>query len=299
MFGEKFRGCPLEPGAVKFRPMATNPSRQSQERSTSGGIAGWLLRNADPGSDPNAGNVHRLPIDSPMGRDAAGSEAGLAERLGRRAVLALFALTAALAGVFLFFWIAGEPPTWPPPAEEAATAKSAPVRPEPLAPQQPADQAAAAPPSAVGGPTAGDPAPAVSLSPVPVPPSIPQPYPIEPAAPAPERLTLAPPEIRMLLSRGEALFSAGDVAAARPLLERAALAGDATAALRLGQSYDPGYLANAGLREPAPNLGLAIFWYRRGQELGNGAAAFLARKLETAARAGWAPVSARPPAWRP
>lgn len=283
--------------------MATNPFRESEERSTTDGLAAWLVRNADPGTDPNAGNVHRLPVDRPIGPEARPEAEDinreLVELLGRWAVLALFALTTALAGVFLFLWITGDPAILPPQAEEAVTAQPAPIRPEPSAPRLPADQEAAAPPPAVGGARTGDPAPAATPHPVEPLPSIPPPRPIEPAAPSPERLTLAPHEIRALLSRGEALFNAGDVAAARPLLERAALAGDATAALRLGQSYDPGHLANAGLRQTAGNLGLAIFWYRRGQELGNGTAAFLARKLETAARAGWAPVSARPPAWRP
>lgn len=283
--------------------MATNPFRKSAERITSGGLAVWLVRNADPGSDPNAGNVHRLPSDRSIGRETPPEtediNGELVERLGRRAVLALFALTTVLAAVFLFLWIAGDPAILPPQTEEAAAAEPAPVPQEPSAPLLPADQVAAVPPPPAAGSTAGDPAPVAAAPPVEAPPSIPPPRPIEPAAPSTERLTLAPQEIHALLLRGEALFKAGEVAAARPLLERAALAGDATAALRLGQSYDPGYLGNAKLRQEAGNLGLAIFWYRRGQELGNGTAAFLARKLETAARAGWAPVSARPPAWRP
>jgi hypothetical protein len=282
--------------------MATNPFREGEERSTTGGLAAWLLRNADPGSDPNAGNVHRLPIDGPIGREApslGGINSGLSERVGRRAVLALFGLTTVLAGVFLFLWITGDPATWLSQVEEVATAQPAPVRSEPPTAQPRADQAAAAPPLAVGVSPAGAPAPAATPRLAEAPTAGPPPRPIEPAEPLPERLTLATDEIRALFSRGEALLAAGDAAAARPLLERAALAGDATAALRLGQSYDPGYLANAGLRETAGNLGLAIFWYRRGQELGNGTAAFLARKLETAARAEWRAISARPPAWRP
>ena len=276
--------------------MGVNPQRQREDRVTTGGLAAWLVRNADPRTDPNAGDVHRWPSGGRAGRDAPEPEhtdGDVIDRLGRRAVLVLFALTTALAGVFLLLWIAGDL-TWLPQAEEPATAQPAPLRSEPPAPNLPTDQARVSPPPTIAGRTAADP---VAMSrPVEVPQSVPQPRRTEPP---PERLTLAPPEIGALLSRGEALLNAGDVAAARPLLERAALAGDATAALRLGQSYDPGYLANAGLRETAGNLGLAIFWYRRGQELGNGTAAFLARKLETAARAGWAPVSARPPAWRP
>jgi TPR repeat protein len=35
------------------------------------------------------------------------------------------------------------------------------------------------------------------------------------------------------------------------------------------------------------DAGLAVFWYRRGQELGNGEAAYWLRQSEVAARAHW------------
>lgn len=264
--------------------MPTNPFHGTEEQIAPGGLAARLVRNADPRTDPNGGNLQRLPV-APASDHAPGNQPALEpaeanggsdEWLGRWAVLAMFGLTAALAGVFLVLWFAGGPGTSPPEPPEAAAALPMPA--VPLAPALPmmTDEVTA---------------------PSPVTPA--------PAAPAPERpiettgLTPSADDIRALQSRGDALLNAGEIAAARPLLERAALAGDATAALRLGQSYDPGYLAGAGLRPAAGNLGLAIFWYRRSQELGNGTAAFLARKLETAARAEWGPISTRPPAWRP
>jgi len=252
--------------------MATNPFRENDGRIATGGLAARLLRNADPRSDPNGGTVHRLPMapawDRAPGRGPA-TTGDPGEWLGRWAVLAMFGLTTALAGVFLVLWLAGEPMTPQPAADEPATAQAAPASPPSSAPSPPAK---------------------VSVAP----PAPPTERPVETAG-----LKLTPAEIQALSSRGDALLTAGDLAAARPLLERAALAGDATAALRLGQSYDPGTLAGAGQREAAGNLGLAIFWYRRSAELGNGTAGFLARKLETAARAEWRAISARPPAWRP
>jgi hypothetical protein len=274
--------------------MATNPFRDTEQRIATGGLAARLVRNADPKTDPQGARVHRLPRSAAPDQAEADGDPG--EWLGRWAVLAMFGLTLALAGVFLALWVDGEPATLPSAAEEVATAG-------------PAAAAPALPPTPVAPPASGD-----GIDPSPPTPRLasgsepalrPPAAAIEAPHPPTERpletagLKLTPEEIRALLTHGDALLTAGDVAAARPLLEKAALAGDPTAALRLGQSYDPGYLPGAGLREGVGNLGLAIFWYRRGQELGNGTAAFLARKLETAARAEWRAISARPPAWRP
>src|SRR5687768_13856723 len=105
--------------------MAANPFRESEERGTTGGLAAGLVRNAEPGTDPNAGNLHPLPLGGPIRREAPPAaedhNGELVERLGRWAVLALFGLTTALSGVFLFLWIVGEPAILPPQAEEAAT----------------------------------------------------------------------------------------------------------------------------------------------------------------------------------
>ena len=272
--------------------MPSNAFRDTEDRIATSGLAARLLRNAHPPTDPNGGNWQRPPI-APS-EDENGEPT---QWLGRWAVLAMFALTTSLAGVLLVLWLTGAPS--PPAVEEAATAQPAPAAatpPPPSASRLTSEHGVGAPPEA----------PSLSAAPRPSsgPTEPPQRVP-DPVTPPIERpiettgLTPGPAEIRALLSRGEALLDAGDPVAARPLLERAALAGDATAALRLGQSYDPGHRAGAGLRQAAGNLGLAIFWYRRSQELGNSTAAFLARRLETAARAEWGPISARPPGWRP
>src|SRR5438128_9971649 len=71
-----------------------------------------------------------------------------------------------------------------------------------------------------------------------------------------------------LLSRGDSLFGAGDVASARLFYERAADAGDGEAALRLGETFDPNFLKRAKLRAFRGDPASAEFWYRRARELG-------------------------------
>jgi hypothetical protein len=71
-----------------------------------------------------------------------------------------------------------------------------------------------------------------------------------------------------LLARGDALFVSGDVASARLFYERAANAGDGHAALRLGETYDPAFLARTGLIGSRENASVAAYWYQRASELG-------------------------------
>lgn len=102
------------------------------------------------------------------------------------------------------------------------------------------------------------------------------------AAPAivPIEAPVSPADVPALLQRGDALLAAGDVASARLFYERAAIAGDATAALRLGGSYDPLFLARAGLIGVHSNRTLAARWYRRAIELGAGEAKVLLKSTE-------------------
>jgi hypothetical protein len=75
-------------------------------------------------------------------------------------------------------------------------------------------------------------------------------------------------EIAALLARGDWLFATGDVGSARLLYERAAEAGEAGAAVRLGETFDPIFLDKAHLREARADSGMAMFWYRRARDLG-------------------------------
>ena len=87
-------------------------------------------------------------------------------------------------------------------------------------------------------------------------------------------------EIAAILARGDALFRKGDLAAARLFYERAADAGDAQAAIRLGETFDPLFLDHAQLRGARGDLGTALSWYRRARDLGAAEAGVLLKSLE-------------------
>jgi len=83
---------------------------------------------------------------------------------------------------------------------------------------------------------------------------------------------LGPDEIKLLLQRGEQFAGAGDLASARVVLQRAAQAGDATAALAMGATYDPLVLAKIGAVGFAADIDEARSWYQKAVGLGSGEA---------------------------
>lgn len=100
----------------------------------------------------------------------------------------------------------------------------------------------------------------------------------DPLSSAESRLTVA--EAVALVARGDALFGTGDLAAARTFYERAADTGEAQAALRLGETYDPVFLDRAHLRGVRGNVATALSWYRRARDLGAAEAEVLLNSLE-------------------
>jgi TPR repeat protein len=80
--------------------------------------------------------------------------------------------------------------------------------------------------------------------------------------------TLSGAEIAALLARGDWLFATGDVASARLLYERAAGVGEARAAVKLGETFDPAFLSHLNLRGERADPAMAVFWYRRARDLG-------------------------------
>jgi len=84
---------------------------------------------------------------------------------------------------------------------------------------------------------------------------------------------LSPEQVPLLLARGDELVKRADVVSGRLFYERAADAADARAALRLGASYDPSFLAQAGIRGVRGDPALATHWYKRAHDLGAGAEA--------------------------
>jgi hypothetical protein len=88
-------------------------------------------------------------------------------------------------------------------------------------------------------------------------------------APAPAARRLEPDELAGLMTRAKALLASGDIAPARLLLERAAEAQEASAALMLAQTYDPTVLGTQDIRNITPDPALARSWYQRAAQLGS------------------------------
>ena len=65
------------------------------------------------------------------------------------------------------------------------------------------------------------------------------------------------------MTRGDAFLSAGDIVSARLFYERAADGGDSAAALRLGATFDPDFLAQTSIRGAPSDPAQASSWYRR------------------------------------
>jgi hypothetical protein len=94
--------------------------------------------------------------------------------------------------------------------------------------------------------------------------------------PAPPQAAIAPParrlaadEVEALLKRAKTLIAIGDIAPARLLLERAADAQEAGAALLLAQTYDPAVLGTPDMRSITPDPALARDWYQKAARLGS------------------------------
>ena len=80
-------------------------------------------------------------------------------------------------------------------------------------------------------------------------------------------------EITALIERGTDLLKRGDIASARLFLRRAAEAGSADAALKLGSTFDPTFIRQLGAIGVAPDVARARQWYEKAAELGSEAAA--------------------------
>ena len=97
--------------------------------------------------------------------------------------------------------------------------------------------------------------------------SLPEAAPPQPAAPPVRRLD--PDELATLLTRAKGLIEIGDIAPARLLLERAAEAQEASAALLLAQTYDPAVLGTQDMRSITPDPAMARDWYQKAARFGS------------------------------
>jgi hypothetical protein len=89
------------------------------------------------------------------------------------------------------------------------------------------------------------------------------------ASPAPPVRRLDADELAALLKRAKSLIAIGDIAAARLLLERAADAQEAGAALLLAQTYDPAVLGTPDMRSITPDPAMARGWYQKAARFGS------------------------------
>jgi TPR repeat protein len=88
-----------------------------------------------------------------------------------------------------------------------------------------------------------------------------------PPPPPPRRLDAD--ELAALLKRARSLIAIGDIAPARLLLERAADAQEASAALLLAQTYDPAVLGTPDMRSITPDPATARGWYQKAARFGS------------------------------
>ncbi len=98
-------------------------------------------------------------------------------------------------------------------------------------------------------------------------PAVREPVPVTREA-APAR-RIDPDELAVLLKRAKGLLAIGDITSARLLLERAADAQEAEAALMLAGTYDPQVLGSQDLRSVTPDPAAARVWYQKAAQLGS------------------------------
>jgi hypothetical protein len=114
-----------------------------------------------------------------------------------------------------------------------------------------------------------------------------EPMKLEPTKPEPSKAVmqqLSAEEIATLVRRADDFLKMGDISAARLALRRAANSGHAPAALVLGMTYDPQFLAEQGVIGFAPEPAQARTWYERAVALGSTEAARRLERLAVTAR---------------
>jgi hypothetical protein len=79
---------------------------------------------------------------------------------------------------------------------------------------------------------------------------------------------LSPSMIEVMLKQGEAMLSIGDISAARLLFIRAAESGNGKAAIEVGDTYNPIFLAERGVLGLQGDAESAQAWYRKALALG-------------------------------
>ena len=147
-------------------------------------------------------------------------------------------------------------------SQSTAMASASPSRDEITAAYQTASKGKVAVPEPVVREAAREVAPVVAVAPA-----------VRESAPATREAVPArridPDELAALLKRAKSLLAIGDITSARLLLERAADAQEAEAALMLAGTYDPQVLGSQDLRSVTPDPAAARVWYQKASQLGS------------------------------
>jgi hypothetical protein len=88
-------------------------------------------------------------------------------------------------------------------------------------------------------------------------------------APIVQTAAVRPDDPDGLIQRGDQLLKTGDIISARPFFERAAAQGSIPAATRVGETYDPVFLASLGVRGLRGDPTEAANWYLKAGEAGD------------------------------
>jgi hypothetical protein len=92
------------------------------------------------------------------------------------------------------------------------------------------------------------------------------------AAPAPAVRTTDPDQVAALMKRAHALIEAGDLPAARLILQWVAETHNARAAYELGMTFDPAFIKRLGAVSVLPDLARARTWYEYARDWGSSTA---------------------------
>jgi hypothetical protein len=207
------------------------------------------------------------PADAPLRQDDAprrrfrGELEGLIF-LAAVAIIGIVLMVSVVAASFGLLWHQGSAlrPATPSLVPRASTVAPAPAAATKRSPPQVAALPERAPPPAApridpvfSKPATSPPATAPSRG-VPV-----------PAAPTPKPESAA---AKFALAQGDANLSAGEVSVARFYYLQAVDGGEATAAVRMGETFDPAFLTRRHLRRRYADPEAARFWYQRALALG-------------------------------
>ena len=225
-----------------------------------------------------SGELHRSPLSLEPQRLAPPPLKSRGENL-RGPLRILMASCVAAPFLYYFFATGSAPPAGPAPAPKLASVDSRLVVAPPARPSG-AREAAPAPAPADEPRTPGESeAPPPTAEPLPAT-RLPEReavamLPPDPAgaqaAPAGNALrALDPEEVKLLIKQGEQFVATGDLVTARTVLQRAAQAGDATAAVALGATYDPTVLTRLGVvGMGGADVEQARRWYQQAENLGS------------------------------